>query len=176
MHAVSKPLSAAELSDAVLAAVHQTESVVPRPTPAGASNVLPPLRILLAEDGLVNQEVAVGLLEIAGHTVEVAHNGRQAVEAIKQEAFDLILMDLEMPEMDGFEATRLIREREEAMGERIPIIAMTAHAVSGFRDRCLATGMDGYVSKPIELKELLRVMQEVLQLRSETLAAVDCSL
>jgi two-component system sensor kinase len=169
VHAVSKPLSATELADAVLAARRQENTVV-LPHAPDAVSTLPPLRILLAEDGLVNQEVAVGLLEIAGHTVEVANNGREAVEAYDRGGFELILMDLEMPEMDGFEATRLIRDREAIHGDHMPIIAMTAHAVNGFRDRCLATGMDGYVSKPIELKELLRVMEQVLEPASESLA------
>jgi CheY-like chemotaxis protein len=172
VHAVSKPVSADELSAAVLAAVRQTSAVAPQSVSGSAANTPPPLRILLAEDGLVNQDVAVGLLEIAGHSVEIANNGREAVEALQQGAFDLVLMDLEMPEMDGFEATRLIRQAEAVTGERIPIVAMTAHAVNGFRDRCLETGMDGYVSKPIELKALLRAMQEVLQSRAAAAAAV----
>jgi two-component system sensor kinase len=172
LHAISKPASADELCEAVLAAVRDGDSAA-QPQPAGdPADSLPPLRILLAEDGLVNQEVAVGLLEIAGHSVKVANNGREALESLDRGAFDLILMDLEMPEMDGFEATRRIRELESATGERIPIVAMTAHAVNGFRDRCLDAGMDGYITKPIELNELLRVMRELLRC-SETLAACE---
>jgi CheY-like chemotaxis protein len=123
---------------------------------------LGPLHILLAEDGLVNQEVALGLLEIAGFTVCVANNGREAVDAFEQQAFDAVLMDLEMPEIDGFEAARRIREQEAGTSRRTPIIAMTAHAVTGFRERCLHSGMEGYVTKPINLQELLHVLKSVL--------------
>ena len=112
------------------------------------------LHILLAEDNLVNQKVAKGLLEREGHAVVIANNGREAVEKYKAEPFDLILMDVQMPEMDGFEATAKIRAEEQATERHIPIIALTAHAMKGYSEQCLAAGMDGYVSKPFTIKTL----------------------
>jgi CheY-like chemotaxis protein len=117
-------------------------------------------RILLAEDNLVNQRVAVGILTRRGHHVTVAINGREAVEAVQRERFDLILMDVQMPEMGGFEATAIIREREMRDGGHIRIVAMTAHAMSGDRERCLAAGMDGYLSKPITQSLLFDVVEQ----------------
>ncbi len=120
-----------------------------------------PLRVLLAEDNLVNQRVAVGLLEKEGHTVVVAGDGAKALEELDRQAFDLILMDVQMPVMDGVEATAAIREREQSKGVHIPIIAMTAHAMAGDRQRFLSLGMDGYVSKPIHSRDLLDVIENV---------------
>jgi two-component system sensor histidine kinase/response regulator len=117
--------------------------------------------ILLAEDNAINQKLAVRLLEKEGHRVVVASTGCQAVAALESEAFDLILMDVQMPEMNGYEATAAIREKEKAAGGHIPIIAMTAHAMKGDRERCLAAGMDGYVSKPIKTEELIVAIEEV---------------
>jgi len=112
------------------------------------------LRVLLAEDNTVNQKLAVKLLEKRGHSVVVAGNGREALETISRESFDVVLMDVQMPEMDGFEATRRICEREQTTGDHVPIIAMTAHAMKGDREKCLAAGMDGYISKPLRPSEL----------------------
>ena len=119
-----------------------------------------PLHILMADDGLVNQEVAVGLLEMQGHTIEVANNGREAVEAAERQQFDLVLMDLEMPEMDGMEATTKIREMEKDTGRRTPVVAMTAHAVKGYRERCIISGMDDFITKPIKPEELFRTIRK----------------
>ena len=113
-----------------------------------------PLNILLAEDNAVNQLVARRLLEKQGHSVTLVADGRRAVESSENTAFDLILMDVQMPEMDGFEATAAIRTREKDTGAHIPIVAMTARAVSGDREKCITTGMDDYVSKPINLADL----------------------
>jgi CheY-like chemotaxis protein len=113
------------------------------------------LRILLAEDNTVNQTLAIHILEKRGHTIVLAETGRQALDILERQSFDLVLMDVQMPEMDGIEATAAIRERERHRGQRIPIIAMTAHAMAGDKQRCLDSGMDGYVSKPIKTKELL---------------------
>jgi CheY-like chemotaxis protein len=121
---------------------------------------------LLAEDGLINQEVAVGLLEMRGHQVEVVNHGREAVEATARGGFDVVLMDVEMPVMDGLAATAAIREREEESGGRIPIVAMTAHAIKGFREECLRAGMDDYVSKPIQPEELFRVLEDAASRRA----------
>ncbi len=120
------------------------------------------LSILLAEDNPVNQKLATRLLQKMGHTVTVAHNGRQAVEAYVRDHYDLILMDVQMPEMDGFEATAAIREREKTQDSKpIPIIAMTAHAMAGDRERCLDAGMDGYVAKPIKMQEIFNAIENL---------------
>jgi CheY-like chemotaxis protein len=118
--------------------------------------------VLLAEDNVVNQRVAVRLLEKRGCAVTVAGTGREALAALAQERFDLVLMDVQMPEMDGLEATAEIRAREELTGEHIPIIAITAHAMNGDRERCLEGGMDGYVAKPIEAPALFVAIGDVL--------------
>ncbi|MBW3600804.1 MAG: response regulator, partial [Planctomycetes bacterium] len=141
----------------------------PGPDKSGADR--PSLRILLAEDGPINQEVAIGLLNMAGHTVQAVGNGREALDAVQRDSFDVILMDLEMPEMDGLEATSRIRDHEAASGGRTPIIAMTAHAVKGFRERCLEAGMDNFVTKPIDLDELLRALESVTSPAEELAAA-----
>jgi two-component system, sensor histidine kinase and response regulator len=120
-----------------------------------------PLRILLAEDNPVNQRVAQRLLTKHGFLVHVVGNGREALAALEQEGFDLALMDIQMPELDGLEATRLIRLNEVATGRHLPIIAMTAHAMTGDRERCLEAGMDAYVSKPIQTADLLSAIREV---------------
>jgi hypothetical protein len=117
------------------------------------------LRILLAEDSFVNQKLVLGLLKKAGHEVVVADNGRQAVELAQTDRFDLILMDVQMPEMDGFEATRRIREQEWQDGLHTPIIALTAHALKGDRERCLDAGMDAYVSKPMRARDLYEAIE-----------------
>jgi CheY-like chemotaxis protein len=133
---------------------------------------LAPLRILLAEDNLVNQTMAKRLLEKAGHSVAVAGNGRLAIEALRRDRFDLVLMDVQMPEMDGFEATAEIRRLEGtpkgtgSLFSRMPIVAMTAHAMAGDRERCLAAGMDGYVSKPIDVRDLFNAIAEACQFQN----------
>ena len=120
-----------------------------------------PLRVLLAEDNYVNQRLARRLLEKRGHIVTVAVNGEEALERIEQEPFDLVLMDVQMPEMDGVEATRAIRNREREAGGHLPIIAITAHAMKGDRERYLAAGMDAYLPKPIRQQELYRLVESV---------------
>jgi len=119
-------------------------------------------RVLLAEDNAVNQTLAVRLLEKRGYTVVVAGDGRAAVEAFEKNQFDVVLMDIQMPGMDGFEATAAIRAKEKLTGGHIPIIAMTAHALKGDQDRCLSASMDGYVSKPIRTSELFSTIETVL--------------
>ncbi len=158
---ILKPLKQADLLDAVVQALGSATTA-----PAGAGRAQPeparPLRVLLAEDGLVNQRVAAGLLQRRGHTVVVANNGREAVEALQKEPFDLVLMDVQMPEMDGLEATALIRERERATGGHVPIIATTADAMEGDRQRCLDAGMDAYLSKPIRADALYAAVEAIL--------------
>jgi two-component system sensor histidine kinase/response regulator len=119
-------------------------------------------RVLLAEDNAVNQTLAVRLLEKRGYVVSVASNGRQALSAIEKEHFDVVLMDVQMPEMDGLDATMAIREKEKSTGEHIPIIAMTAHALKGDEERCLSVGMDAYISKPIRTNELFATIERFL--------------
>jgi CheY-like chemotaxis protein len=121
-----------------------------------------PLRILVAEDNPINQLVAVRLLEKHGHTVAVACNGREAVAAVQGGGFDLVLMDIQMPEMDGLEATAAIRAAESGAARRLPILALTALAMVGDRERCLAAGMDGYLTKPVQGDHLLRAVAEAL--------------
>jgi CheY-like chemotaxis protein/nitrogen-specific signal transduction histidine kinase len=113
-----------------------------------------PLHVLVAEDNVINQRYAQEVLEKQGYSAVIVGNGREAMLALERETFDLVLMDVQMPEMDGFEATSSIRARERFTGKRIPIIAMTAHAMSGDRDKCLAAGMDAYVPKPIQSSQL----------------------
>jgi CheY-like chemotaxis protein len=123
---------------------------------------LPPsLRILVVEDNLVNQKVASGLLRREGHEVVVAANGREALRTLQAQLFDLVLMDVQMPEMDGLQTTAAIRAREEGTGRRVPIIALTAQALHGDRERCLAAGMDAYLSKPVHAQQLLQTVSTV---------------
>ena len=121
------------------------------------------LNILLAEDNLINQKLAVALLTKNGHRVTVAVNGAEALKISAATDFDLILMDLQMPVMDGLAATEAIRLREGETGKHVPIVAMTANALAGDRERCLESGMDGYVSKPIRVNELLAAIAECVK-------------
>jgi signal transduction histidine kinase/ActR/RegA family two-component response regulator len=123
---------------------------------------IPPMRILLAEDNIINQRLAVRLLESHGHVVIVAQNGKEVLACLEQSNFDLILMDVQMPEMDGYRTTAAIRSREQDTLRHIPIIAMTAHAMKGDRERCLDAGMDGYMAKPINSTNLFQTIQAVL--------------
>ncbi len=151
-----KPIKQSELFDAIAGALdHCKLSAAPVVGGGAACGLaLGPLRVLLAEDSLVNQKLAIGLLQKWGLEVEVANNGREALAALEIQPFDLVLMDVQMPEMDGFEAAAAIRQRETSAGRRTPIIAMTAHAMPGDRERCLAAGMDDYIAKPIRAGEL----------------------
>jgi signal transduction histidine kinase/AmiR/NasT family two-component response regulator len=135
-------------------------AVTARSPIAGAAPPIRPLTVLVAEDNVVNQRVAAGLLTTRGHHVTVVDNGRKAVEALATGRFDLVLMDVQMPEMDGFEATAEIRARERGTGIHTRIIAMTAHAMTGDCDRCLRAGMDGYLSKPLDRHLLYSVIEE----------------
>ncbi len=130
------------------------------PQPLSASR---PLSILMAEDNVVNQKVALRILQKQGHRVVVAATGRDALEKAAGQAFDVILMDVQMPDMDGLEATRAIRERERVTGGHVPVLAMTAHAMKGDRERCIAAGMDGYVSKPVRPRELVKTVEDAVR-------------
>jgi len=157
-----KPIKQSELFDAILLALGVAAADAgPEPPPAERPPPGRPLRILLAEDSLVNQKVAVGVLQRAGHTVVVANNGREALAAAETGEYDLIFMDVQMPEMDGLEATAAIRARQKQTGRRVPIIAMTAHALQGDRQRCLEAGMDQYLAKPIRAAQMLGMIETV---------------
>ena len=118
------------------------------------------VRILLAEDNVVNQKFALHLIGKFGYRVDTVGNGFEAIQALEKLSYDLVLMDVQMPEMDGFEATRAIREKECETGKHIPIIAMTAHAMKGDREECIEVGMDDYVSKPIQPQQLREVIEK----------------
>jgi signal transduction histidine kinase/DNA-binding response OmpR family regulator len=153
---LTKPIKQSELLDAILT-VMGCEAIAPPQTTAVSAPVPDPagrLHILVVEDNVVNQRLAMRLLEKRGHRVVVRGNGREAVASVFDEPFDLVLMDIQMPEMDGFEATAAIRVQERMTGVRVPIIAMTAHAMKGDEERCLVAGMDGYVSKPLSPQKL----------------------
>ena len=158
---LKKPVKQSELLDAVMMALDRstgkTPAIITRHTIREARARL---NILLAEDNLINQKLAVKLLEARGHRVTIASDGKEAVEAFLKGGFDLILMDVQMPEMDGLEATRAIRKKEGELGGHIPIVAMTAHAMTGDRERCLEAGMDDYISKPIKPDTLFRVIEK----------------
>ena len=151
----SVPLPVAELAAAAPA------QAAPPPEVAAAPGSGGPLRVLLAEDNLVNRQLVVRLLEKRGHRVDTAENGREACEAFHRQSYDVILMDVQMPEMTGIEATAAIREAERGTGQHIPIIAMTAHAMNGDRERFLTSGMDGYISKPILVKDLTDALEKI---------------
>ena len=157
-----KPVKESELLEAFVTALETTGAYtraidVPAAREAGA----PSLRVLVAEDNPVNQRVVESILEHRGHTPRLTANGREALAAWEREGFDVVLMDVQMPEMDGFQATAAIRSREESTGAHIPIIALTAHALKGYRERCLAAGMDAYLAKPIRSEELIELIESL---------------
>jgi CheY-like chemotaxis protein len=156
-----KPVKEEDLYAAVLAVAAGRSLDHPAITLAQGPTAGRPLRVLLAEDSEVNRQVAVGLLEKRGHSVACVSNGREAVELARQEAFDVILMDVQMPELDGFAALEEIRRDEAGRGRRTPVVAMTAHVMKGDRQRCLDSGMDGFVSKPVNPRELFDVVESL---------------
>jgi CheY-like chemotaxis protein/HPt (histidine-containing phosphotransfer) domain-containing protein len=184
---LTKPVKQADLFDAIVKALRisiqrASQSTSPRegeapaepfegaarqgtpaypPRPPGGRGVRS-LKILLAEDNVVNQRLAVRLLTKRGHDVVVVTTGREVLAALEQHLFDLLLMDVQMPELGGLETASLIREKEQGTSRHIPIIAITAHALKGDRERCLAAGMDGYISKPIRSSELFRTIADLV--------------
>jgi two-component system, sensor histidine kinase and response regulator len=156
-----KPIRQSELREAIARAMgaRPPEGAIPQITQYSiASEANGALRILVAEDNLVNQRLIVRLLKKRGHRVTLAQNGREAVDAYAKARFDVVFMDLQMPEMDGFEATAAIRAAKKGRDEHLPIVALTAHAMKGDRERCLAAGMDGYLTKPIQTKALDEIL------------------
>lgn len=158
-----KPIKQSELLDAIMIAVGGQSSLSGslEKTPGSVRTSSSPKNILLAEDSLINQKLAIGLLEKWGHKITVANDGLEAVNLSGQQTFDLILMDVQMPEMDGLEATRTIRHREQITGVHLPIVAMTAHAMKGDRERCLEAGMDDYLMKPIRAEQLFQALERI---------------
>jgi CheY-like chemotaxis protein len=159
--ALTKPVRPAELKRAILAALSHTPSEAPR-TPVIIAPTRHGRRVLLAEDNPVNRRLARAILEKSGYAIVEAENGRLALDALAQTPFDIVLMDVQMPELDGLATSRAIRENEQATGGHIPIVALTAHALRADREACLAAGMDGYLSKPIRAKDLLALIDRLL--------------
>jgi CheY-like chemotaxis protein len=161
---LTKPIKTSELLQAILVSLgmgrlpkDQSRLVTRHSIHKNQKN----LRILLAEDNPVNQKLAVHILERWGFIVSVANNGQEAADLVEKEQFDLVLMDVQMPVMGGYEATGLIREREKSTGTHIPIVAMTAHAMKGDREQTLQAGMDDYVSKPVNQDALFKVIEKL---------------
>ena len=164
---VVKPVRAADMQHALLLAIHNREaSTVTLTRSVQQSPRSTTLNLLLAEDNVVNQKLMVRLLERRGHRVTVAGTGLAALECMDHERFDLVFMDVQMPELDGLAAAQEIRRREQATGRHTPIVALTAHAMTGDRERCLAVGMDGYLTKPVDLKELHETLDMYIQPRA----------
>jgi two-component system sensor histidine kinase/response regulator len=162
---LNKPVKQSDLLDAFLATFRTRTGEAAPPmlvTRHWLRESRPHLHILLAEDNPFNQQLSSRLLAKWGHSVVAANNGKEALAALAEAKFDLVLMDVQMPDMNGFEATAAIRKKERASGAHIPIVAMTADAIEGDRDRCLAAGMDGYASKPIQAKELIETIESLL--------------
>src|SRR5262249_33982667 len=150
------------LLDAIVKALGISFGNESRQSPAAPPPKVTGRRILLAEDNPVNQLLMVRLLEKQGHSVTVVANGEDALTALAHDSFHLLIMDLQRPVMGGLEATAIIREQEKNTGKRLPIIAMTAHAMKGDRERCLAAGMDDYIAKPIQPEQLWRILNQFL--------------
>jgi len=162
---LTKPVKQSDLMDTIVG-VLGSRPPKPKARPprdaAKASKASRHLRVLVAEDNAVNQQVAVGMLERAGHEATVAANGREVLALLEKGAFDVVLMDVQMPEMDGLEATGAIRDRERAAGGHLPIVAVTAHAMKGDAERCLEAGMDAYLAKPLQPRELAAAIESVV--------------
>lgn len=159
-HYLKDPLKASKLLDTILSMVSGKAGMGIESSNQVFPDVLDsfavyPLKILLAEDNIINQKLALRMLQRLGHHVNIANNGKEAIRQWEQNSYDIILMDIQMPEMDGFEATSVIRKREKYSGGHIPVIALTAHAMTGDRERCLASGMDGYAAKPLKFESLI---------------------
>ncbi len=172
-----KPIRQSELREAIarVLGAREPEGPIPLITRFSLGDAREPmssLLVLLAEDNAVNQRLTTRLLEKRGHRVVVAANGREALEALEREEFDLVLMDVQMPEMDGLETTAAIRTKERGSGLHLPVIALTAHAMKGDAERFLAAGMNGYLAKPLRPEELDDILAKYMALRKEAAKAV----
>jgi CheY-like chemotaxis protein len=163
---LSKPIKQSELFDVIINVIGESAAERPRRTQRRrkSSHAQGKLRILVAEDNEINQLVARRIFERLGHRVTVVGNGREALSAVQSGKFDLVAMDVQMPEMDGLETTAAIRNLQQKAVAHIPIVAMTAHAMKGDRERCFAAGMDGYVAKPIRVPALAKAISAVMNL------------
>jgi CheY-like chemotaxis protein len=173
-----KPIRQSELREAVarVLGASRQEGAIPLVTRFSLQDAREPnafLSVLIAEDNLVNQRLAVRLLEKRGHQVAVAATGIEALKALEKEKFDLVLMDVQMPEMDGLEAAMAIRQKEKGSGFHQPIVALTAHAMKGDREKCLAAGMDGYLTKPIRPQELDHLLATYLPRNLKMAEAIE---
>ena len=160
---VTKPISQPDLLRALTTALGSRPDRSRSPDARDSRHDVRRLRVLIAEDNAVNQLVAVGMLESAGHTASVVENGKQALEALERERFDLLLLDLQMPELDGFETTLAIREKEGPRRRRLPIVAVTAHALKADAERCFAAGMDGFLTKPLDGPRLFDAIKAAME-------------
>ncbi|MBM3301486.1 MAG: response regulator, partial [Deltaproteobacteria bacterium] len=159
-----KPINQADLFDAISGVLGASSGATVRPSLITRYSIRESrrrLRILLVEDNEVNRLMTRRILEKMGHAVSTVENGKEALEMLEKESFDLVLMDIQMPEMDGVEATIAIREREKIRGEHVPVVAMTACAMESDRERCLESGMDDYLSKPVKSEELFRTIERL---------------
>ena len=173
-----KPIRQSELREAVarVLGAREHDGAIPLITRFSLQDAREPdahLSVLLAEDNLVNQRLAVRLLEKRGHRVVVAGTGLEALKAMEKDSFDLVLMDVQMPEMDGLEATAAIREKEKETGAHQAVVALTAHAMKGDREKCLAGGMDGYLTKPIRPQELDQLLEIYVGRQMEMKSATE---
>ena len=162
-----KPLMPSDLLDGMTAALGLGQRGEPPHDVASQRPPAQPLRLLLVEDDTLSRRMMSLMLETAGHTVVGVEDGRQALTAVQRETFDVVLMDVQMPVMDGFATTAALRAWERSRGTRMPIVAVTAHAMKGDRERCLRSGMDAYVTKPIEPDELFAVLEQVVSTRAD---------
>jgi CheY-like chemotaxis protein len=176
---VTKPIGQSELLDVISGGLRQKAGASARKAESASAvaTAQQPLEVLLVEDNVVNQKLALLLLERRGHSVTLAGNGRDALKVLEKRTFDVCLMDIQMPELNGLETTAAIRAKEKGTSYRLPIIAMTAHAIKGDREICLQAGMDAYLSKPVRADEMFQTIEALLGDRSsgEAGAAVDIS-
>src|ERR1700676_2013801 len=169
-----KPIRQSELREAIarVLGAKEQKGAIPLVTRNSLQDARDPLRVLLVEDNAVNRLLATRLLEKRGHRVVMAANGREALDALENESYDLVFMDVQMPDIDGIEVTLAIRQREKLNGNHQPVIALTAHAMKGDQERCLNAGMDGYLSKPIRPQELDEILEKYVARRIEPVKAI----